>query len=288
MTASAFAPGKLILMGEHAVVYGHPALAIAIDRGMTVELQHRPGPSGLDTPWVNDERLQKALEEILPTDGVGVRITSTLPVGRGMGSSAALAVALVRAAAKLEGREASIEETNDGAFRVEKVFHGKPSGIDHTVSMRGGALWYQRTDNGPQFESVSIAPLPLVVIDSGSAGNTAKMVEGVKNRRPVVDQHLEAMSALLTATLPSLIAGDHKQTGLAWLENHRLLKEIGVSTPTLDSIVSLAIDNGAWGAKLAGAGGGGVVIALTADPEHLIATATANGLQAFQTQIKTW
>ena len=123
MTASAFAPGKLILMGEHAVVYGHPALAIAIDRGMTVHLHHRPGPSGLDTPWVDDSRLNEALLAILPPEGVGVHIESTLLVGRGMGSSAALAVALVRAAAKLEGREATQEETNTGAFRVERIFH---------------------------------------------------------------------------------------------------------------------------------------------------------------------
>jgi mevalonate kinase len=284
MTASAFAPGKLILMGEHAVVYGHPALAIAIDRGMTVDLHHRAGPSGLDTPWVEDSRLHDALLEILPPNGVSVRIESTLPVGRGMGSSAALAVALVRAAARLDGREASMEEINTGAFRVERIFHGNPSGIDHTVSMRGGALRYRRTPKGPQFESVQLAPLPLVVIDSGSAGNTSEMVASVRSRKPDIDKHLEAMATLLTNTLPMLIQGKHKEVGRAWCENHRLLQAIGVSTPTLDAIVDLSIDNGAWGAKLAGAGGGGVVIVLTEQPENLIKVATAQGFQAFKTQ----
>ena len=287
MTASAFAPGKLILMGEHAVVYGHPALAIAIDRGMTVHLHHRPGPSGLDTPWVDDSRLNEALLAILPPEGVGVHIESTLLVGRGMGSSAALAVALVRAAAKLEGREATQEETNTGAFRVERIFHGNPSGIDHTVSMLGGAVRYRRTPEGPEFKPGNIAPLPLVVIDSGSAGNTAEMVSAVRNRKPAVDKHLEAMGKLLDKTLPMLTDGKHEEVGRAWCENHRLLQAIGVSTPTLDSIVEMALHHGAWGAKLAGSGGGGVVIALSEDTDALIKAAAAKGFNAFTTKISS-
>ena len=252
--ASAFAPGKLILMGEHAVVYGHPALAIAVDRGTTVHLERRSGPTGLDMPWSDDPRLRDALLAILPPADVGVRIESTLPVGRGMGSSAALAVALARAAARLEGREASDDEINEGAFRVERVFHGNPSGIDHTVSMNGGALTYRRTPDGPRTERIELAPLPLVVIDSGSSGNTAEQVAGVRSRRPDVDEHLAAIGALLNDTLPALMSGDLEKIGRSWCENHRLLQAIGVSSPTLDHIVHLAADNGATGAKLAGAG----------------------------------
>ena len=97
MSASAFAPGKLILMGEHAVVYGHPALAMAVDRGMTVNLVEREGPTRLDEVWIDDDRLQSALDAVLPPEGIGVRLENSLPIGRGMGSSAALAVALAKA-----------------------------------------------------------------------------------------------------------------------------------------------------------------------------------------------
>ena len=99
MSASAFAPGKVILMGEHAVVYGRRALAMAVDRGLTVRLEERPGPTQLDSPGIQDSRMSAALHCVLPPTGVGVHIHSTLPIGRGMGSSAALAVALARAGA---------------------------------------------------------------------------------------------------------------------------------------------------------------------------------------------
>ncbi len=283
MNHTAFAPGKLILMGEHAVVYGHPALAMAVDRGMTISLTNRAGKTAITDPTIDEPRLMKALLTVLPEDGVGVGIKSTLPMGRGMGSSAALAVALGRASMAREGVPVTEPELNRRAFEVERIFHGNPSGIDHTVCMRGGAVCYRRTTQGPEFKAVELPKLPIVVIDSGRAGNTAEMVDSVAAQRPAVDTVLADIGLLLDATMPSIRAGDLNAIGAAWLENHRLLQEIGVSNSDLDAIVNLAVSAGATGAKLAGAGGGGVVIALAPDPEAITQRASEVGLDAFVT-----
>jgi len=199
-----------------------------------------------------------------------------------MGSSAALAVALAKADLLRQGSPLTADAINRSAFAVERIFHGAPSGIDHTVSMRGGALRYQRTDHGPVFEAVTLPTLPLVVIDSNSAGNTAEMVAKVAADRPRLEPYLEQIGRLVDATIPALKQGDWKTVGQAWHENHWLLRAIGVSTPTLDQIVRVAEDAGAAGAKLAGAGGGGVVIALAPNPTAVLDAAAQNGWNAFQ------
>ena len=163
------APGKLILCGEHAVVHGQPAIALAVDRSTTVDLVERPGPSTLDVTPIDDARLWGGLRTLLPADGFGVRIRTDLPIGRGMGSSAALAVALIRALAQREGRWADLEECTRLGFLMERVFHGEPSGIDHTVSACGGALLYRRAPDGPVWSRLPVPNLPLVVLDSGLA-----------------------------------------------------------------------------------------------------------------------
>ena len=272
-------------MGEHAVVYGHPAIAMAIDRGLTITLSDRPGPTAIDPTWVNDARIHQALMTALPPVGVGVAVRSDLPIGRGMGSSAALAVALARASLCRDGLSLNDEAIDARAFAVERVFHGNPSGIDHTVSMRGGALVYRREQAGPVFESISLPQLPIVVIDSGTDGDTAAQVAAVAARRGELDQYLVQMGTLLESSLAAFKAGDIEAIGQAWHENHWLLRAIGVSTPTLDDIVKMAIDAGAAGAKLAGAGGGGVVIALAKRPQPVIAAAAAKGWNAFEVRV---
>ncbi len=280
MSHSAFAPGKVILMGEHAVVYGHPALAMAVNRGMTVTLRERAGATAIEDGDVSDVRLERALAEVLPSDGWGVQIASDLPVGRGMGSSAALAVALARASASALGHPSTPSHIEKVAASIEQIFHGTPSGVDQTVCTRGGAIRFQRTPEGARYQSVALPELPIVVIDSGSAGNTGEMVAAVAGRRPAIDPYLQQIGDLLNETWPALMAGDLAAIGQAWHENHWLLRAIGVSTPTLDEIVTLATRAGALGAKLAGAGGGGVVIALAPEPQTVIRAAEARGLAA--------
>jgi mevalonate kinase len=281
---SAFAPGKLILAGEHAVVYGHRAVAAAVSLGTTVTLRDRPGPSGIDESPLQDARLWPALSTLVPPDGVGVSIASTLPVGCGMGSSAALAVALVRALDAREGRMASFDTCFERGFAVERAFHGTPSGIDHAVSALGGVVAYRRAPQGPELDPLRLpSRLRLVVIDTGSPGDTAAMVAAVRAR----GQHdvIEAIGALAEAFTMALRAGN--DIGPLLDENHVLLQRLGVSTPALDAAVDLLRAAGARGAKLAGAGGGGVAFGrVDADVEaHALTRARALGFRAFTVSV---
>lgn len=258
-TYRGYAPGKLILVGEHAVVYGHRAIALAVSRGTTVEIRERSGPSGIESSLIRDDRLWPALTTLIPEFGIGVTITSDLPVGCGMGSSAALAVATVRALAAREGREAGFEEIYERAFAVERIFHGTPSGIDHAVSALGGAVLYRKGEAPERLDLPT--PLRLVVANTGAPGNTLEMVAGVRARNPRAD--LRRIGALVEMTAAHLLRGD--DVGPLLTENHRLLRAIGVSTPALDEVCLAMRSAGASGAKLAGAGGGGVAIAAVAE-----------------------
>ncbi len=271
------APAKLILSGEHAVVYGHPAIAIAVDRQVRVRLERRPGPTALATAPFQDARVLPALCRVLPATGLAVHIASDVPVGRGMGSSAALAVATVRALASLEGTPLDFATVHAQGFAIERAFHGTPSGVDHAVSALGGAILYRKGPDGPALRPLACPGLRLVVLDSGSAGDTGALVAGVAGRRPAIDPVLDAIGAL-TLEICAALDGPPAALGALLTENHRLLARIGVSTPELDALVALALGAGAHGAKLAGAGGGGVVLALCDDPSPLLAAARTAGV----------
>lgn len=272
------AGGKLILCGEHAVVYGHPAIALGVDRTTTVHLRRVDGPTRVTEPHPDDPRLLRAVRAVVG-DGWEVTIRSELPIGRGMGSSAALAVALVRALAAAEGRAAGEHEVHGRAFACERVFHGNPSGIDHAVAARGGVVWYRKTPDGPALTDLPVPDWSLAVLDSGSAGNTADLVASVAARMPSVAPLLDRIGALVARARDAL--SDVDTLGPMLTENHRLLAEIGVSTPGLDRLVGLALSAGATGAKLAGAGGGGVVIALGRDPSRVVDEASRHGVAGF-------
>jgi mevalonate kinase len=264
--------GKLILCGEHAVVYGHPALAFAVTLSTTVQLHPHAGPTRVDSPHA-DPRVRDALCTVLPETGVRAQVETQVPVGRGMGSSAALAVAVVRAQhPQLEG-----QALIDAAMPIERAFHGNPSGLDVAVSALGGGLCFRR---GPpmELEPVALGDWHVVVLDSGTPGDTRALVAGVAARRPAIDAHLDRIGALVQEARDVL----HDAPALGELldENHALLQAIGVSTPALDRLVELARGAGALGAKLAGAGGGGVVLALCTDPAPVLDAAAARGIVA--------
>lgn len=262
MIRKGWGAGKLILAGEHAVVYGYPAVAFAVDLGTTATLRRYPGRTHVEK-FEHDADLRKAVVCLLGETGWKVELDTTLPIGRGMGSSAALAVAINRALHD----DITDDALFDAAMPVERLFHANPSGLDVAVSVSGGCIRYTK---GPPKK---LLPLPspsweLVVMDTGKAGNTGKLVSGVGARRPGIDPQLERIGALVDEAITAM--DDLPTLGALLTENHRLLGEIGVSTPELDDLVDLALSRGAHGAKLSGAGGGGVVMALVDTPDRLL------------------
>lgn len=293
------APGKIILCGEHAVVEGHWAIAAALPRLTTVTLTPHPGPTALaggpDRLDTADERLLPALLTIVPARGFEIAIRSDLPIGCGLGSSAALAIATLRALAGVERREIGFQELHERGFEVERAFHGNPSGVDHAVSALGGVVRYRRAAGagGPppmaQIEPLALSsPLTLVVVNTGPpAFTTAEMVARVRARGS--GRELAAIGELVERITLSVTSQGPGSTGLGGLldQNHELLCAIGVSTPALDRACNVLRRAGALGAKLAGAGGGGVAFGacLPENAATIEAAATDAGLSAFTVQI---
>jgi mevalonate kinase len=271
------AGGKLILCGEHAVVYGHPAIAFGVDLGTTVRLRARPGPvriAGRDEPL-----LLTAVQQVVGTEGVEVELETTLPIGRGMGSSASLAVALVRAWRDLRGLPAGTpDEVFEAALPVERVFHHNPSGLDVAVAARGGVVRYLRA-TPPRLWALPCPPWSVVVLDTGKVGHTGTLVSHVGSQRPGIDPILNRIGALVDEA--AAVLDQPEALGALLDENHALLGRIGVSTDELDELATFARAHGALGAKLSGAGGGGVVLALVDDPTPLLAAAARRGIPAW-------
>ena len=263
-----FAPGKVILTGEHAVVYGFPAIAMPISLGVTISIEYADGPSFCPQAHL-DRRLWTAMRTLIPEDGYKISIHSSLPLGRGMGSSAALSVALVRAMAKLKQRQITLEEECTAAMRMEKVFHGNPSGLDHTVSALGESIYFHKTSVGIKWSPLAVPDLKFLVIDSGTAGSTAEMVAKVArhSHEQSTTNILKEIGATTVSIHNSLKYGDIEETSRLCLHNHTLLRDLGVSTPVLDLLVEESMNMGAWGAKLSGSGGGGIVLTFGPDLE---------------------
>lgn len=278
MRAEGHGSGKIILCGEHAVVYGHPALATGIDRGTTVVLERAEGPTTVHSDQGVDERLEHALRVVLGGNGLRVHIASDLLMGRGMGSSAALAVALVRANAQLFGMTLSADQEHAQALAVESVFHGTPSGLDNAVAARGGMVRFVRGSDGPTITSLPSFPHPIAVFDSGRAGDTRQLVAGVRERLDALGSVLQDIGDLCADIEQQL--GDVHTLGPLMTANHDLLRRLGVSDAGLDQLVLTALSCGATGAKLSGAGGGGIVIAVGPDPADIVARAKQQGVDA--------
>ena len=300
MHATGEAPGKIILMGEHAVVYGIPALAVPVGHRMCVDVGWSPG-SGMevDAPDVDpdDQETRASLERGLSycVTLLGVRpgrthfrLTSDIPLGKGMGSSAALSVAALRALAALEDRVVAPPELARLANQVEAIFHGTPSGLDAAVIAHGRPLLFTR-GSPPRTEPLSSgATLWAVLVDTGAVGNTARLVAGVRALRDAEPARVDAIFSQIKKGviegIDVLRRGDVAALGPLLSANHHLLRALGVSTPTLDKVVQVSLDAGALGAKLTGAGGGGLALALVADPSAaapVIAAIEAMGLRAW-------
>jgi|HubBroStandDraft_1064217.scaffolds.fasta_scaffold148507_2 mevalonate kinase len=295
MKAVGQACGKVILLGEHAVVYGIPALAVGIDRGARADAAPMDrGPSrlfvrGWDIVVHENEHghdLARAFRALLdtatPTGPHWVEVETDLPPGGGLGCSAAMGVAIARAVEPHLGEHAVQER----AMAWECVFHGNPSGVDAAVAARGGCIVFTK---GHPLEPVRVrGPLHLCVGHSGVASSTKSMVEAVarlRARRPeVVEKSFEAIRTLVANARLAIESGDRFALGRLMDLNQMLLSGLFVSTPEIERMCALARESGALGAKLTGAGGGGSVAALVpsqAVAEQVLAAWKADGFAGF-------
>lgn len=261
---SGFGFGKLILCGEHAVVYGEPAIAFAVRRGTRATLTAHNGPTCITEGDVHPDLLA-AVCDVCGPHGWRVTLHTELPIGRGMGSSAALAAALARAHASATNRCVANDDVYRAALPVERRFHGNPSGIDLACAVNGGGRWFVRGDP-PRVEPLHMPKHTFVVMDTGVAGDTSVQVEKVSSAHPQNAHLLRAIGDTVRSCRDVLADAD--ALGALLTENHKLLVQLGVSTPALDTLVEHALHHGAKGAKLAGAGGGGVAIALCEGQEE--------------------
>lgn len=303
MIVRASAPAKVILFGEHAVVYGQAAIAVAINKRARVEIKTVPENNDLSidnaeilleardlnlkakintrdgniTVLGNHPHHDKIVEatarllELIKEHHGGewpephvMTITSDIPRGAGLGSSAAVSVASTAALAAAAGIQLSKDEISRLAYEAEKIHHGTPSGIDNTISTHGGAVHFKRPDVTP----FSIPSFPLIIGDTRKERETKAIVLGVRERKekiphvynPLLDVFgnvvNEAYQVLKTTPL------DLETLGHLFNINQGLLSAIGVSSLELEQLIWAARNAGALGAKLTGAGAGGSMIAL--------------------------
>lgn len=278
--AVASAPGKVILTGEHFVVHGEPSLVMAVNLRATVEA--RPMSRGcvieasdLGITWRGVGEvprplmpvkllIERILEEEASSAGLWIRITSSIPLSAGLGSSAAVAVAAAKSIGAVVGEELTEDEVFELALEAEKLVHVNPSGVDPLISTIGGVIAYRR---GEGYVSIETPVEPMVVVGfTGSRRPTGTMVKKVEKLRrafpEVMTPLFHAGGHLTIEAAEALREGDLERLGKLLDINHGLLCAIGVSTRKIDKLVYLARRAGALGAKLTGAGGGGCMIAL--------------------------
>jgi mevalonate kinase len=291
------APGKIILLGEHAVVYGRPALAVPVRQvqacaAVEPVLDGPPGGLYLDCPdlefsaWLHETPGDHPLAAICTAtlaelsagtfSAIRLTLTSTIPVASGLGSSAAVSVAIARALNRHFGGALTDSEVSDLAFAVERIHHGTPSGIDNTVVAYDRPVFFRR---GQPPEPLSIGgTFHFLIGDTGIAAPTAEAVGRVRGRWRAETGPMEAIfdeiAQLVLEGRRALLRGLAEELGPVLGRNHVLLARLGVSSPDLDRLVEAAAAAGALGAKMSGGGLGGNMIALV-QPDHCEAVAGA-------------
>jgi mevalonate kinase len=286
----ATAPGKIILFGEHAVVYGRPAIAVPVIQvrakaTVTFDPRSAPGKVMLRAPDIGIEAALSDLPADHPLAAVvwkaasamylshipacTIQVSSNIPIAGGMGSGAAVSVAILRAFSTSVGHPLSDEQVSRLAYEVEVIHHGTPSGIDNTVITYARPVYFEK---GKTIEALNVKlPFSLVIGDSGVHSPTARVVGDVRLAWEKASEQFEALfdaiGAIAASAREAIETGSIDRLGPLMNENHAKLQMMGVSSPELDSLVEAARSAGALGAKLSGAGRGGNMIALVC-PEN--------------------
>jgi mevalonate kinase len=300
-SGAASAPAKVILTGEHAVVYNEPALVMAINRrahvtvtptrGDSIEIRsndlkqserftlkedfaEHPGESNISRLRPYLAVVRQVSRKAKYTGGFKITVQSEIPVSAGLGSSAAIGVAMCAALGNSLGVKLSRDQISKIALESEKLFHGHPSGIDNLISAQGGLIVFRRNEGFLPVQS--LAKLRLVIgmtdVERSTAEQVAKVAATVKEHRDVGQLLLHCIGHLTIETVGALREGNVEAMGRLLSLNHWLVNALGVSHPTLDRLVYASLKAGALGAKLTGAGGGGCMIALvTNETENAVA-----------------
>ncbi len=307
MTLSASASAKIILFGEHAVVYGQPAIAVPVSSLRAVaEFEPHPGTDmhiiaedlGETIPCTleNDHVLAHSVRLILdqlgtePPSGV-LRLRSQIPMASGLGSGTAISTALGRVLSLATRIPLSQENLNAVVYEIEKIHHGTPSGIDNTVIVYEQPVFFRR---GQPPDRLHIAQaFPLIIADTGKPALTKVAVGDVRRlynqNRDSIQLVLDEIGDLVCQAQVAVETGDLHLLGILMRRNHEFLRQLTVSSPELDRLVQAACDAGATGAKLSGGGRGGNMIAV-AEPDAVSdvmqALRDAGAVRVFSTTVQ--
>lgn len=288
------ANGKIILFGEHFVVYDNPALACSIDKHVLVKVEEAEKHRVITAHDIIEELSSKAINNITGSMGIDkkydIYLEGNLPTIGGLGSSAAFCVAFVRALSDENNISLSENEVNRHAYEGEKAFHGMPSGIDNYIATHGGSVVYDREKG---FKNVEVEqPIHMVITSTGKHSRTAKMIERVKGFR---DEHPQIFSQLMDEAGELVVEGETtlrkgklEKLGKLMNENQRLLSEIGASMELDKRITDLALKAGALGSKITGGGGGGCCISLVRNEvaaKGVIMDLKRGGFESFYSKI---
>jgi mevalonate kinase len=270
------APGKLLLLGDYAVVYNNPCLVTAVDKRLYVEADLIEAEEDeIITPQVKESRF--VLETIAHFKSVfsirkSVRIKTQGDFSHqvGLGSSSAVTVATLEALNQLFETKLQKRQLFDMCYAVTLSIQGVGSGFDIAAAVYGGTQYY--VTGGKIIETLSIKKLPLIVGYSGIKADTPffirKVAEAFKYKQKELNTIFTSITSLVEEARIGLESSDYEKTGLCMTKNHFLLQKLGVSIPKLDEMVSASNLAGAWGSKLSGAGGGDCMIALVSDEKR--------------------
>jgi len=260
MTVKASAPGKLMLFGEHAVVYGYPCIVKTVASRIYVEVE-KSEEFKIDAPQVKDPRfveeaVKQFCEKYKVDNKILIKTYSDFSSKFGLGSSSAVTVATIKALSLFYKIDISKKEIFDLGFKVIRTIQKVGSGFDVASAVYEGTIYF--VTGGKIIESLSVKDLSLVIGYSGTKASTTKIVNNLKPNFKIFDQ----IKKIVEEAKVSLVNSDWKTTGGLMNRNHKLLQELGVSTEKLDAMCLAAVSAGAYGAKLSGAGGGDCMIAL--------------------------
>lgn len=279
------APGKLILIGEHAVVYGYPAIAMPFKLiGVTSQFKPTQNSAAIDCKYYQGpldkgpqilKGLTTCIQDTLklvgkPKERFLIRLKSNIPLGRGLGSSASVAAATIRSIMSFYGYSLPHKSEMDLIQVSETFAHGTPSGIDPEAVTAISPFWFKR--GSPVRPIRLLGSLHILVADSGKPANTRQAVSTVrtnlKNHCKWTHKRLEELGRLTPVVQKALEEGDNLLLGQAFNQAHQELASLGVSDLRLNLLIKEVLQAGALGAKLTGGGRGGCIVAIAHDKEH--------------------